>query len=54
MCFILVDVEINAADLLRVEINKKKPARVRASRVCDPYQPLETRYNGLRNNRIGG
>jgi DNA repair photolyase len=39
-----VDVKINAADLLRIEINKKKPAGVWMSGVCDPYQPLEAHY----------
>ena len=39
-----VDVKINAADLLRAEINKKKRARVWVSGVCDPYQPLEAKY----------
>lgn len=39
-----VDVKINAADLLRVEINKKKQGRVWISGVCDPYQPLEAQY----------
>ena len=39
-----VDVKINAAELLRVEINKKKKARVWISGVCDPYQPLEAHY----------
>jgi DNA repair photolyase len=39
-----VDVKINAADLLRVEINKKKRAKVWISGVCDPYQPLERKY----------
>src|SRR4030066_189661 len=39
-----VDVKINAADLLRVEINKKKRAKVWISGVCDPYQPLEAKY----------
>jgi len=39
-----VDVKINAADLLRVETNKKKRGRVWISGVCDPYQPLETKY----------
>jgi DNA repair photolyase len=39
-----VDVKVNAADLLRVEIARKKPARVWVSGVCDPYQPLEARY----------
>ena len=39
-----VDVKINAPDLLRLEIQKKKRARVWLSGVCDPYQPLEKKY----------
>lgn len=39
-----VDVKVNAPDLLRREIAKKKRARVWVSGVCDPYQPLEERY----------
>ena len=39
-----VDVKINAPDLLRVEIRKKKRGRVWLSGVCDPYQPLEATY----------
>lgn len=39
-----VDVKSNAANLLRVEINKKKRGRVWVSGVCDPYQPLEAKY----------
>jgi DNA repair photolyase len=39
-----VDVKINAAELLRVEIKKKKRGRVWVSGVCDPYQPLEAKY----------
>jgi len=39
-----VDVKINAADLLRVEIARKAMGRVWVSGVCDPYQPLEERY----------
>jgi DNA repair photolyase len=39
-----VDVKVNAADLLRQEIDKKPPGRVWISGVCDPYQPLEARY----------
>ncbi len=39
-----VDVKINAVDLLKVEINKKKRAKVWVSGVCDPYQPLERKY----------
>jgi DNA repair photolyase len=39
-----VDVKINAPDLLRGEIRKKKRGRVWVSGVCDPYQPLEEKY----------
>jgi DNA repair photolyase len=39
-----VDVKVNAPDLLRRQIVKKQPARVWVSGVCDPYQPLEARY----------
>jgi DNA repair photolyase len=39
-----VDVKITAPDLLRVEIVKKKPGKVWVSGVCDPYQPLEVKY----------
>ncbi len=39
-----VDVKINAPDLLRREITRKKRDRVWISGVCDPYQPLEGRY----------
>ncbi len=39
-----VDVKIQAPDLLRREITRKKPGRVWISGVCDPYQPLEAKY----------
>jgi DNA repair photolyase len=39
-----VDVKVNAPDLLRLEITKKKTGRVWISGVCDPYQPLEAKY----------
>jgi len=39
-----VDVKVNAPDLLRREITRKKRDRVWISGVCDPYQPLEARY----------
>ena len=39
-----VDVKVNAAELLRKEIKKKKRAGVWVSGVCDPYQPLEEQY----------
>ncbi len=39
-----VDVKINAPDLLRKEIVKKRRDFVWVSGVCDPYQPLEGKY----------
>ena len=39
-----VDVKINAASLLQNEINRKKVGRVWISGTCDPYQPLEKKY----------
>jgi DNA repair photolyase len=39
-----VDVKINAPELLKGQIARKKPERVWVSGVCDPYQPLEAKY----------
>ncbi len=39
-----VDVKVNAPELLRLEITRKKPGKVWVSGVCDPYQPLEAKY----------
>ena len=39
-----VDIKINAPELLRSEVKKKKIGRVWISGVCDPYQPVERRY----------
>jgi DNA repair photolyase len=39
-----VDVKLNAPDLLKQHINKKKRDRVWVSGVCDPYQPMEGKY----------
>lgn len=39
-----VDVKINAPELLAREVKRKKAGRVWISGVCDPYQPLESRY----------
>jgi DNA repair photolyase len=39
-----IDVKINAPDLLSKEINRKPPGRVWISGVCDPYQPIEKKY----------
>jgi len=39
-----VDVKINAPTLLQREIRKKRSGRVWISGVCDPYQPIEKKY----------
>jgi DNA repair photolyase len=39
-----VDVKINAPALLKHEIGKMPPGRIWVSGVCDPYQPLEGKY----------
>lgn len=39
-----VDIKINAPDLLEKEIRKKRKGTVWISGVCDPYQPLEAKY----------
>jgi DNA repair photolyase len=39
-----VDAKVNAPDLLKAEITRKKRARVWISGVCDPYQPIEAKY----------
>ena len=39
-----VDVKINAPILLQREIEKKRVGKVWVSGVCDPYQPLEKKY----------
>ncbi len=39
-----IDVKINAPEILRSEIRKKRRGRVWVSGVCDPYQPLEEKY----------
>jgi DNA repair photolyase len=39
-----VDVKMNAPDLLRPDLSRKKTGRVWVSGVCDPYQPVEVRY----------
>jgi len=39
-----VDVKINAANLLQREIRKKRAGIVWISGVCDPYQPIEKKY----------
>lgn len=44
-----VDVKVNAAELLERELRKKKPDEVWISGVCDPYQPLEVKYQLTRS-----
>ena len=39
-----VDVKVNAARLLQSEIRKRRSGKVWISGVCDPYQPIEKRY----------
>jgi len=39
-----VDAKINAPSLLQVELKKKTVGRVWMSGTCDPYQPLEKKY----------
>lgn len=39
-----VDVKINAPELLKKEVNRKKRGEVWISGVCDPYQPVEAKY----------
>lgn len=39
-----VDAKVNAPELLRKEIVRKRMDRVWVSGVCDPYQPLEASY----------
>jgi len=39
-----VDVKVNAPRLLEREVEKKKPGKVWISGVCDPYQPIERKY----------
>jgi DNA repair photolyase len=39
-----VDAKINAPSLLQKEIEKKRMGRVWISGTCDPYQPLEKKY----------
>ena len=39
-----VDVKVNAPELLEREITRRPRGRVWVSGVCDPYQPLERKY----------
>ncbi|MEM3072600.1 MAG: radical SAM protein [Candidatus Bathyarchaeia archaeon] len=44
-----VDIKVNAATLLKHEVNRKRVGRVWISGLCDPYQPLEKRYGITRS-----
>jgi DNA repair photolyase len=39
-----LDAKMNAPDVLKREVRRKKPGRVFVSSVCDAYQPAEARY----------
>lgn len=39
-----VDVKVNAVEILRRQLEKAKRGTVWIASVCDPYQPLETKY----------
>ena len=39
-----VDVKINAPELLRKQLEKARKGTVWVSSVCDPYQPIEAKY----------
>lgn len=44
-----VDVKVNAAEILRKQLNKAKVGTIWISSVCDPYQPLEARFEMTRS-----
>lgn len=44
-----VDVKVNAAEILRKQLDKAKRGTVWISSVCDPYQPLEAKYQLTRS-----
>ncbi|MFH8092950.1 MAG: radical SAM protein [Candidatus Aenigmatarchaeota archaeon] len=39
-----VDVKVNAPEVLKKEIKRKKKGKIFISSLCDPYQPLEEKY----------
>ncbi len=45
-----VDVKVNAVELMTKEIARKKRGDVWISGVCDPYQPLEAKYELTRGS----
>jgi DNA repair photolyase len=44
-----VDVKVNAAEVLRKQIRKAKVGTIWISSVCDPYQPLESKFEITRS-----
>jgi len=44
-----VDVKVNAAEILKKQLDKAKRGTVWISSVCDPYQPLEATYRLTRS-----
>jgi len=44
-----VDVKVNASSLLESEVQKKRVGRVWISGICDPYQPIEKKYELTRD-----
>jgi hypothetical protein len=39
-----VDVKVNLLDMLGKELPRRPPGKIWLSSVCDPYQPLEKKY----------
>jgi DNA repair photolyase len=44
-----VDVKVNAPEVLRKQLQRRKKGTVWISSVCDPYQPLEAKYRLTRS-----
>lgn len=44
-----VDIKINAADVLRKQLNRLRPGTILLGTVTDPYQPLEEKYEITRS-----
>ncbi len=40
----VVEVKVNAAEVLERELTRKYPRKVFMSTICDPYQPIEAEY----------
>jgi DNA repair photolyase len=39
-----VDAKVNAADVLRQQMKRVRPGRISIGSACDPYQPVESRF----------